>query len=419
MTAGLSAPDRRRGTALVVVVVGAGAAGLAAAHTLRAAGLDTLLLEARARIGGRALTLPHGPVPLDHGCGWLHSGDRNDWRAIAEGLGLTVSRSPSPWGRQSGGIGFSADEQAAFHAASDAFYDRLEVQARTGEDVAAATLLEPGQRWNPLMEAVGTYINGVEFDRLSTTDYDRYADTGVNWRVEEGYGTAVATYGAGLPVRLNCPVTVIDHAGPRLLLETPQGTVEADRVIVTVPPTLLAREALRFRPALPAKSAAAAGLPLGIANKLFLSIDNPEVVPREGHLFGRTDRVGTGSYHLRSLGRPVIEGFFGGALAAALERGGPGAFAGFALDELAGLLGADIRRHLTPIASSAWADDPWSLGSYSHALPGHADDRAALAAPVDGRLFFAGEACSRHDYSTAHGAYRTGVAAAQALLATG
>jgi monoamine oxidase len=63
-----------------------------------------------------------------------------------------------------------------------------------------------------------------------------------------------------------------------------------------------------------------------------------------------------------------------------------------------------------------WGADPFARGSYSYALPEEADKRAVLAAPVDDRLFFAGEACSSHDFSTAHGAYRTGIAAADAIL---
>jgi monoamine oxidase len=64
-----------------------------------------------------------------------------------------------------------------------------------------------------------------------------------------------------------------------------------------------------------------------------------------------------------------------------------------------------------------WKADPFARGSYSYALPGKAGCRQVLAEPVDGRLFFAGEACSRADFSTAHGAYRTGVAAAEAVIA--
>ena len=90
----------------------------------------------------------------------------------------------------------------------------------------------------------------------------------------------------------------------------------------------------------------------------------------------------------------------------------------FAAGELTRLFGSDIRRHIAPLASTAWLQDLWARGSYSYAQPGHADDRAQLAAPVDDRLFFAGEATSPNFFSTAHGAYMSGVAAAEAALAS-
>ena len=77
------------------------------------------------------------------------------------------------------------------------------------------------------------------------------------------------------------------------------------------------------------------------------------------------------------------------------------------------LLGSDFRRKLKPLAESRWAHDPFARGAYSHALPGHAGDRAVLAAPVDGRLFFAGEATSPNFFSTAHGARDSGERAAE------
>jgi monoamine oxidase len=127
--------------------------------------------------------------------------------------------------------------------------------------------------------------------------------------------------------------------------------------------------------------------------------------------------MATGSYHLRAFGRPVIEGYFGGAFARALEAEGEGAFARVAIEEIAARLGNDMKKRLHPIVESGWARDPWSLGAYSYGQPGAAALRAALAAPVDDRLFFAGEHCSAADFSTAHGAYRTGVAAAREALA--
>jgi monoamine oxidase len=93
------------------------------------------------------------------------------------------------------------------------------------------------------------------------------------------------------------------------------------------------------------------------------------------------------------------------------------AAADFAITELVALLGSDWRARLTPLAATRWRHEPHIQGSYSHARVGHAGDRQILAAPVDDRLFFAGEACSREDFSTAHGAYLTGVAAAEAIHA--
>jgi monoamine oxidase len=404
---------------LKVVIIGAGAAGLAAARELVRVGVDTLVVEARNRIGGRAWTVSDGPCPLDLGCGWLHSADRNPWGRIAEDLGFTVDRTPPAWGRQHGDIGFSPTEQAEFHVASRALYERTEAAALTGIDRPASTYLEVNNPWNPLLNAVGTYIHGVELDRVSIIDYGRYSDSEVNWRIREGYGAAIAAFGQTVPVRLNCAVSVIDHAGRDIRLVTSQGDIAAQKVIVTVPPSVIAAERLRFSPTLPEKLAASHGLPLGVANKLMLEVTEPRAWPRDGHVIGHIDRVGTGSYHLRPLGRPTVEGYFGGELAKELEEEGLAAFTAFALDELAGLFGAAVRTKLKPMVSTAWHADFHSLGSYSCALPGHADDRACLAAPVDGRLFFAGEACSQHDFSTAHGAYMTGIAAARALLGMG
>jgi hypothetical protein len=96
----------------------------------------------------------------------------------------------------------------------------------------------------------------------------------------------------------------------------------------------------------------------------------------------------TGSYHLRPFGRPLIEGFFGGRLAHELEAAGPGAFFDFAVAELVGLFGSDIRARLRPLVETNWARDPFARGSYSYALPGHADARVTLATPLDGRVFF-------------------------------
>jgi monoamine oxidase len=401
-----------------VAIIGAGAAGLAAARTLEGSGLSVLVLEARDRIGGRGhtLILP-GDIVFDVGCEWLHSADRNAFVPIARDLGIEIDQTRPRWREQSLNIGFPPEQRDAFLAAMDAFDRRVEAGSDLPEDTPARQWLEPGNRWNAAIEAISTYINGVELDRVSTYDFDAYEDTGVNWRTRRGYGALIAAYGAPCPVALNTKVTLIDHSGARVRIETSRGTLSARKVIVTVPTDLIANGSIRFHPMLPDKVAAAAGLPLGLADKVMLALDEPQVsegasLPSDGHFYGATDRIGTGSYHLRPMGQPCIAGFFGGTFARDLEDAGEGALAAQAIDELVALLGSDYRRKLKPIGESRWAHDPFALGSYSHALPGHAGDRAVLAAPVDDRLFFAGEATSPNFFSTAHGAQETGVRAA-------
>ncbi len=401
-----------------VAVIGGGAAGIAAARRLHSAGVNCLLVEARPRLGGRAWTIPGpGGAALDLGCEWLHSGDENPWTEIAEGAGHSVDHSIAPWVRRSVGPNFPLAEQADFQRARNAYYERLEVLARRPVDAPASDALEPGNRWNPMMIAIGTYISGAELSRVSAQDLEAYADTGVNWRIPAGYGTVIAGHGAGLPVALDCPVTRIEHGGRGVLLDTPRGKLRAEQAIVTVPSDLIAERAITFSPALPEKQEAAAGLPLGLADKLFLSLEDAEEFEPDGRLFGRIDRAATGNYHFRPYGAPLIEAYFAGPCAAELEKGGEAAFFAFAAEELTGVLGADFARRIKPIASHAWRADPFARGSYSYALPGMARCRDILAASVAEKLFFAGEACSRADYSTAHGAYRTGIAAAEQVLA--
>ena len=370
------------------------------------------MLEARDRIGGRAHTIQAAPdITFDLGCGWLHSADENSFVPIAEQLKFRDRQEPPALARAGASHGISARQRAEFLQALDAFYDRA-------EEAASGRAERPRRRRQPLSRARQSLEpddrrdldlhQRRELDQVSILDMDAYEDTEINWRVRRGYGALVAAYGASCPVALNCAVTLIDHSGKRMRIETSQGTLIADKVIVTVPTNLIADEAIRFHPALPAKVDAARGLPLGLADKVMLALDDADALPKDGSLRGATMRTAMGSYHLRPFGQPCIEGFFGGRFARELEDAGAGALAAESIDEIAGLLGNDYRRKLKPLAESRWAHDPFARGSYSHALPGHAGDRAVLAAPVDGRLFFAGEATSPGFFSTAHGARDSG-----------
>ena len=405
-----------------VAIIGAGAAGLGAANALKNSGLSVLVLEARDRVGGRAHTIMASPeITFDVGCGWLHSADQNSFVKIAEQLNFEIDKALPPWRERAHGKAFPKEERDDFIRALNAFYDRAEQAAKQarklGRDSAANICLEPGNRWNPMIDAISTYINGCELDQVSLLDMDDYEDTEINWRVRRGYGALIAAYGASCPLALDCVVTLIDHSGKRVRIETSRGTLTADKVIVTVPTNLIADEAIRFHPALPVKVDAARGLPLGLADKVVLALDEPESLPKEGNLRGATMRTEMGTYHLRPFGQPCIEGFFGGRFAQSLEDAGPGALTAASIDEIVSFLGNDFRRKLKPLAESRWAHDPFARGSYSHALPDHADQRAVLAAPVDNRLFFAGEATSPGFFSTAHGARDSGERAAEEVMA--
>jgi len=403
-----------------VAIIGAGAAGLGAARALANSRLSLIVLEARDRVGGRGHTIMASPdITFDVGCGWLHSADKNSFVPVAQELNFEIDRNRPPWRERGFDAAFPPEQRREFMRALDAFYQRAEQAAKDGRDSAANACLEPGNRWNPMIDAISTYVNGTELDRVSILDMDAYEDTGLNWRVRQGYGALMAAYGAPCPLALNTEVTRIDHSTSRLSIETSKGTLSARCVIVTVPTNLIADEAIRFHPELPAKVDAARGLPLGLADKVTLALDRPDDLPVDGNLRGATMRTAMGAYHLRPFGQACVEGFFGGRFARELEDAGEGALAAQAIDEIVAMLGADYRRRLKPLAESRWARDPFARGSYSHALPGHAGARAVLAAPIDGRLFFAGEATSPNFFSTAHGAKDSGERAAREVMKAG
>lgn len=401
-----------------IIVIGAGAAGIAAARTLHDGGADVLLVEASDRLGGRArsvdLPLPFssGSVMVDHGCGWLHSAARNPWTRIAEAEGFAIDRSSPHWREQWRELGFPAEDQQAFGEAYES-WDKAAHAALGGIDRSLASI-PADPRWRPMLEAISGFANGAAMAAVSLHDWATYDDAAgeENWALPQGYGTLVAGHARDVPVRLGTPVTRVDHSGRSLRIETASGTIEAAAAVVCVPTATLDRVA--FSPPLHAKQDAAAALPLGLADKVFIAVDRPEW-PAHAHLIGNPYRSCTASHRLSPFGWPIVESFFGGDCAEALAD--EGAACAFAVDELVALLGSGWRERLRPLAATRWRHEPFIGGSYSHARIGCAAQRAVLAEPVDDRLFFAGEACHPHDFSTAHGAYATGVAAAHAVLA--
>ncbi len=406
-------------TEVDVAIIGAGAAGVAAGRHITAVrpDLSLVVLEASARVGGRARTehFDAGMGALDVGCGWLHGARTNAWTAIARQLGLTIDHTRAPWDEGGRKLETNADARAAIRAL-DEFFER--VRSHEGTDTALSSVLPAGGRWNEYIHAVGAFITGAGLQWSSVFDLQRYdPGPGPDWRVREGYGALVSAYAGPLPVELQTAVERIDHfAADHLGLSTTKGYLLAKAVVVTASTNVLACERIAFRPPLPEKIDAASRLPLGLANKLFMKVETPDALPFDTHVLGSYRDRRTGAYQIRPLGNPVVEGYYAGDLAHDLERGGPEDAFQFALEELKRALGSDIGRQLSLISFSAWASEPHIGGSYSYAIPGASDLRKTLAAHHDNRIFFAGEACSTDRYSTAHGAYDTGVAAAKELV---
>jgi monoamine oxidase len=398
---------------LDLIIIGGGAAGIAAGLEARTRGLTGVILEASDRIGGRAHSIQWNSHALDLGAGWLHSADRNPMVGLAEQKGFAIDRSPSPWRKQYRNLGFSPKEQAAANKAMEAFEERLLNNPPTS-DRASDSLYADGE-WNGFLNSLSNYLNGTGLDHVSAADWVAYwEDAGEqNWRLPNGYGALIADLADGLDARTGCRVTRVQRLLDRVRVTTDNGDLEAARAIVAVPTDVLASGAIRFEPALDDRLHAAAQLPLGHVEKLFLGLAEPEEFPNDAHLAGNPRSADSGSYMLRPMGMPVVEAFLGGdwVKGRSVEE-----LAEKACHELGALLGADFPSRLHLVAASDWQRHPFIGGSYSYARPGQHGARAILRASVDERLTFAGEACSDSDFATVHAAWESGLAAVRQLF---
>jgi monoamine oxidase len=398
-----------------IVIVGGGAAGIGAARRLASSNYSTLLLEADSRLGGRAWTREIGGFRLDLGCGWFHSAERNSWIRIAEAAGISVDRRKAQWGIQYRNLGFPEDQQNVAHKA---FADWMQRLARASSD-RVADALEPGGEWNDYIRSIVGFISGGSPDRMSIADYLAYdeASSDNNWRVPTGYGSLVASsFPDRVSLHLSTPVDSVALEADGITLVTPSGTLRARAVIFAVSTAVLAGDTLNLPAELSPWREAASRLPLGRNEKLFLEIVGDSPLATESQLLGNPKEVRTASYYIKPMGLGVVECFFGGEGARFIEEGGHAAGFDFAIEQLAALFGSEIRRNLRPLIGSEWSQMKRIGGGYSYALPGHASARTVLARPFDDRMFFAGEATSAGDFSTAHGAHDSGVRAAEEAI---
>jgi monoamine oxidase len=397
-----------------VAIIGAGAAGIAAARVCAAAGLSVAVLEARRRVGGRAVTAMAGGHPVDLGAHWLHAGTLNPLVRLGLAGGASVRRAPgeshlvvrgrraTPGERAAHGRGFGLMERAFADA------------ARADEDRSALDVAPLLGRWRQPVLATHALISGRPLGEVSTKDYpsDEFGD---NYFVAGGYGAYIARLARGLPIALGEPVRVIDTTGAGVSIETVAGArIEARAAVLTVPVPLLQAGGITFRPGLPESHRdALAGFLAGTYEHVILNWPDLPLrgADRLAKLVGRRDAIGMLT-HID--GAPVHYMELDHALATRLPN--PAATARFARAFLAEHFGGRALSRLQILGVTDWRADPWSRCSWAVVPPGRHTARAALRVPVADRLWFAGEATSDGQWGTAGGAWEEGERAATDVI---
>jgi monoamine oxidase len=403
-----------------VIVIGAGAAGLAATRSLLAAGCRVVLLEARDRIGGRAWTeLCHGAA-FDHGASFIHAEQTNPWTTIARRLRIATAIDPRRRLLFIGARAASEQELAALVAARSQAVSQVVEAAKAERAVSIAEAVRGLGPWSAQAQvSLGPWLLGAENEVADAADFA----AGISGRdrlVDIGYGRLVAAYGRGVPVTLNAAVGRIDYRGGGVVVETAAGRLRGRLAIVTLPTGVLAAGRVRFEPALPLeKQRAIDALPMGLLTKLALCFEgDPFGQGDTFYLHRQTADQRAALYMMRPCGQDLALAFVGGDLAQELERAGEAAAGEFALEPLLEIFGSSLRSRLRGVRQTRWGIDPCALGSYAVARPGAAAMRAVLARPLADRLLFAGEACAGDGWAaTVAGAHGSGRRAAREALA--
>lgn len=402
-----------------VVIVGAGAAGIAAAHALRAAGLSHVHLEAGSRVGGRVRTESDSfGVPYDHGAHWVQNRTRNPYFNRAKASGLRFYEAPESYAIYGDDRAASAAEEAELWARWDAVSGAIGKAGRAGRDVAPASVAPSEGRWTrTAWFGIGPWEMGKDMTDFSCLDWWNSADS-VDWYCAEGYGRLVAEHAAGLTVALDTPATRIRWSGSGVEVETPRGTIRARAVIVTVSTGVLAAEKIAFDPPLPAeKRDSFHAITMGDYNHIALHFrEDIFGMGEDGYVLHRVDDSDEAFGALTNAsGSGLAYCDVGGSFARELERAGTAAATDFVLGKLRHLIGGDVDRYLTGSAVTEWSSDPHVLGCYASAIPGGYAMREVLRRPVADRVYFAGEACHDDLWATVGGADISGTRTAEAV----
>jgi monoamine oxidase len=416
-----------------VLVIGAGAAGLAAARTLHDSGHEVTVLEARDRIGGRAFTsYDIAGHPVELGAEFVHGQNVCTWQFL-ERFGLDTVDIHNEIRLRVHSDGKLWDE--SFLAQPNALlawkmpFAAAAWMADGGEDL---TLADAASRWPDFLDGelsaekrafwntlVAQFQCGeleeVGVGGIAEATHDGDGDR-LFYRVTDGYSTLMARMAADIDVRLSTPVERIEWSASGVVAWCRDDRLEADRAIVTLPLAILEAGDVVFSPELPdGKRAAIDGLGSGPAAKIVLRFERAVWPEAMTFMITTTDSQ---NWWRSGAGRANEEGVLtalvcGHAVERLREFPDPAAEGLRLLEQV---LDTPLADDLVESRFVDWGADPWSKMGYSFVPPGGVGLRDALAAPVEDVLFFAGEATSRVRPQTVHGAIESGVRAANEIV---
>jgi monoamine oxidase len=397
-----------------LVIVGAGAAGAGAWHAARERGLSVRWIEAGSRTGGRAWTDHEAlSMPFDLGCHWLHTPRENPFREFADRYAVPYVTNGLQFGFHDGARFLDADAALEGNAALERSHDAFAAALARGEGGSLADVLDRADAWYPYCSGWGCHEYAAELDLVSCLDRSSAVASAGDYPIPSGYGALLQRRIAGAPVELDCPARAIDLSRrDRVRVETPRGAIEAGAVLLTVSTHVLAREAIRLTPhGWPLeKLRAIEATPLGSSTKVAVALPL-DALPRELHgafVICRLDAPRNVAWHFAPHGFACAVAYLGGSFSRELALAGEVEQIAFATDHLGSLLGGRLRMAVTAAIATPFDRDPHIGGGYSYCRAESGDRRDALAAPLDGRVLFAGEACSARFPTTAHGAWLSG-----------
>lgn len=403
-----------------VVIVGAGAAGIAAARRILAAGRKCVVLEASGTIGGRCITdTALFGVPYDRGARAFHTPETNPVARLA--LQSRFDIYPAPPGqrmritRRYARESETEDMLSAMVRANAAISDA----SRKADIAAAQALPKDLGEWRSAVEfMMGPYFCGKDLSEVSAADLARAAERDVQAYSRQGLGAVVARLAGDIPVRLSTPATRINFGGRGVEVETAQGTIDARAAIVTASTNVLAAGKLRFTPDLPKRQLdAIERLKLGSYDHVTLELaGNPLGLRSDELVFEKSSGPRTAALLANMSGSTLCTVDIGGKFGRDLAAKGAKDMVAFALDWLDNLYGAGLKRAAGRSHATNWNEEPWVLGAMSAASPGGQAARRTLMESINNRIWFAGEAAHERLWGTVGGAWESGDRAAVAAL---